>query len=247
MITLLLSFLLILTFLFFIGRQTKTGNAFLISTFLLFLMTGTGIILSWCLHDLESFPIQINPVWKKNNAIVLLGAGTVKSKDALSAQPTLLAYSRIYETARLYLLCKKTKAQCKIIISGGDALSTGESEASTYQTALNNLGIENTNIILEKNSMNTYQNAAFTSPILKRAKVDAVFLVTSGIHMKRALLYFSNFGINPMPAVSDSIPSHITLIPLGYNFALTDFVLHEYAGIARFYVYNYLGLNKHST
>ncbi len=176
----------------------------------------------------------------------MLGAGTVKSNDTLSPRPTLLAYSRIYETARLYFLCKKTNAQCNIIISGGDALSTGESEASVYQTALNALGIENSNIILEKNSMNTYQNAEFTSAILKKENADAVFLVTSGIHMKRALLYFSNFGMHPTPAVSDYISTRITLVPLGYTFALTDFALHEYTGIARFYIYNYFGLNKRS-
>ncbi|HSW93930.1 MAG TPA: hypothetical protein VLJ15_06230, partial [Gammaproteobacteria bacterium] len=112
MATLLLTFLLIITIFLFICRHIKTGNAFLIGTFLLFIMTGTGIILSCCLQDLESFSMQKNPVWKKRNAIVLLGAGTVKSNDTLSPRPTLLAYSRIYETARLYFLCKKTNAQC---------------------------------------------------------------------------------------------------------------------------------------
>ncbi len=61
--------------------------------------------------------------------------------------------------------------------------------------------------------------------------------------MKRALLYFGRFGINAIPAVSDSIPPKIYIIPLGYNFAITDFVIHEYAGILKFHLYNYLGWN----
>lgn len=243
MLTLLIFILFVITFLLLIFKYKKTGLIFLILTFSMFLMTGMGIFSSYILKKLESYPIVTEPNWKKHNAIILLGAGAEKTPEKNIVAPTLLAYSRIYETARLYLSCKKTNNECVVIISGGDALSTGTPEAVVYQNALIALGIKKTDMILESNSMNTYKNAEFTSAILKTKKVDNIFLVTSGIHMKRALLYFSYFGIHAAPSISDYIPPRIFVIPLGYNFAITDFVIHECIGIARFYIYNYFGLN----
>jgi len=209
-------------------------------------MVGIGVFSSCLLKKLESYSPLNHPAWMKRNAIIVLGAGAVKLPEENSEKPTVLAYSRIYEAARLYSSCKNTNAECKIIISGGDAQSNGQSEAVVYQNALNGIGIKNTDIILESNSMNTYKNAEYTSVILRKNKFDTVLLVTSGIHMKRALLYFGHFGVKPIPAVSDYIPPKIFIIPLGYNFAITDFVIHEYAGIIRFYLYNYFGLNTSS-
>lgn len=246
MITLILFILLLTTLYLLIRQHIKRSQLLLIITSFLFVLTGIGIFSSYFLNRLESYPTLNHPPFKKNNAIILLGAGAVKIPEENTAKPTILAYSRIVETARLYNLCKNSNNTCKIIISGGDALSTGQSEAEVYQNTLNAIGIKNTDIILESHSMNTYKNAEFTSAILKEKHFDNVLLVTSGIHMKRALLYFSQFGINPIPSVSDTIPAKIFIIPIGYNFAITDFVIHEYMGIARFHLYNYLGWNNHS-
>lgn len=136
---------------------------------------------------------------------------------------------------------------CSIIVSGGDAAEAGESEAVIYQKALIDLGVANSDIILEQKSKNTYQNAEFTSAILQNHSFNQIILVTSGIHMQRALLYFSVFGVNPMPAPSDYLSSITSYFPLGYNFAMADFTLHEYVGVVRFHLYNFLGWNKRST
>jgi len=239
---LILVLLLIISYLLIVGNLNKSKVVAII-TLVMFVMIGTGVFSSWLLKELESYPPLSHPNWTKQNAIIVLGGGAVKWPEANSISPTLLAYSRIYEAARLYSSCKETNAECKIIISGGDAQSIGKSEAVVYQDALNAIGIKNTDIIVESNSMNTFKNAEYTSAILRENKFDTVLLVTSGIHMQRALLYFSHFGVKAIPAVSDYIPPRIFLIPLGYNFAITDFVLHEYAGIIRFNLYNYFGLN----
>jgi len=62
--------------------------------------------------------------------------------------------------------------------------------------------------------------------------------------MKRASLYFSSFDIYAIPAISDYLEPNFSIIPIGYNFAITDFALNERIGIIRFYIYNFLGLNK---
>jgi uncharacterized SAM-binding protein YcdF (DUF218 family) len=243
MFVILLSLLLIITLYFLFFNFIKSSKKSLAIFAVIFVMTGIGLFSSSLLSYLESYSIVSHPIWKQHNAIILLGAGTVKLPDSNEIKPSIMAYSRIYEAARLYTSCKKTNTECKIITSGGDALGTGKSEAVIYQNELNAIGVNQSDIILEPNSMNTFKNAEFTSIIFKSNKFDNVYLVTSGIHMKRALLYFSHFGINAIPAVSDYIPPKIFMIPLGFNFAITDFAIHEYLGILRFRIYNYLGLN----
>lgn len=247
MTTLLIVLLFMITGYLIAFKHLKAALIVFFITFIFFLTTGFGIISAPLLKSLESpYPILTQPHWKKNNAIVILGGGTVALPMTGIVKPTILSYARIYEATRLYLLCKKTNSICKIIISGGDALALGKSEAAVYQDEFLAIGVINSDIILESNSMNTFKNAEFTGAILKSKRFDNVLLVTSGIHMKRALLYFSHFGIHAVPAASDYIASHISIIPLGYNFAITDFAIHEHTGIIRFYIYNYLGWNTNS-
>jgi uncharacterized SAM-binding protein YcdF (DUF218 family) len=245
MVTFFILILLIIAIFLAISRHIKACISTLIFALVCFFAIGNGLVPLILLKQLQTPFVDLpKPEWKSQNAIVLLGAGAIKLPTTNAIKPTIMAYSRIHETARLYLECAKDHHQCTIIISGGDALKIGKSEAIVYRDALLSLGINNSDIELETNSMNTYKNAEFTSNILKKNQYSQVILVTSGIHLKRALLYFSNFGINAKPALADYLTPQFAVIPLGYNFAVTDFAIHEYLGIARFYFYNFLGWNK---
>ena len=67
--------------------------------------------------------------------------------------------------------------------------------------------------------------------------------MTSGLHLKRSLLYFSHFGMGCLGAPADEWQPRRSWLPLAYNLALTDFAIHEHVGILRFKVYNALGWN----
>lgn len=237
--------LFIIVIILLLIKHIKSGIATLGFTLICFLLIGNGLIPSILLKQLQAPFVSLpKPQWKSQNAIVLLGAGAIKLPITNTIHPTIVAYSRINETAHLYFECVKDHNKCTIIISGGDALKIGRPEAMIYRDVLLSFGINNSDIELEPNSMNTYKNAEFTSALLKKSQFDQVILVTSGIHLKRALLYFSHFGINAKPALADYLAPQFAVIPLGYNFAMTDFAIHEYLGIARFYIYNFLGWNK---
>ncbi len=91
--------------------------------------------------------------------------------------------------------------------------------------------------------MNTWQNAQFSRAVLEQYKPERTVLVSSAIHLRRSLLYFAHFGMTPIPARADDLQATASPLPMAYNFALTDFALHEWIGIARYYVYNALGWN----
>ncbi|MFZ0219998.1 MAG: YdcF family protein [Candidatus Aquirickettsiella sp.] len=212
---------------------------------LCYLVIGDGLFPAYLLRSLQSPYSQPTPInWKKTNNIILLGGGTSKDPRSNKINPSILAFSRIVQTAIIYRACKKTRARCHILISGGDPSNKGKSEAKTYQESLLSLGINSEDIQLEDQSNNTYQNAEFSSYFLKKQPSEQLLLVNSGIALKRALLYFSFFNLHPKPIASDFITIPITKYPLGYNFAMNDFAIHEYIGILRFYIYNFLDETK---
>jgi uncharacterized SAM-binding protein YcdF (DUF218 family) len=245
MTTLFIFLMMLITIWLYLAKRRKAFIVTSAISVLGFIMFGDGIFSSFTLNYLElGGKSQSNPAWKNNNAIILLGAGSVSTPVSGEIKPTVLAYSRINETAKLYSSCIKSVHQCSIIISGGDASKTGTPEAVVYKNELIALGVKNSDITLEKESKNTYENAKFTTKILQQKSFDNILLVTSGMHMRRSLLYFSNFGTHCIPAAADYMSPIISKIPLGYNFAVSDFILHEYFGILRLHVYNFLGWNK---
>ncbi len=182
--------------------------------------------------------------WQPRNTLILLGGGVTKRPDSETVQNLTFTFARLTETARLYNICKKDKLnKCRVIASGGDPAKLGKSEAEVMQNELVGLGVSPEDITLEDRSLNTYHNAKFTAAILKDQDNDLIILVTSGLHMERSKLYFQQFDVNPIPAPADYLVAPMSLIPIAYNLALTDFAIHEFVGMLRLRIYNQLGWN----
>ncbi|QRP65356.1 YdcF family protein [Rhodanobacter sp. FDAARGOS 1247] len=215
---------------------------------LLLLATGCGPLPSWLLAHLQAEVVADVPiVWGQRNAIVLLGAGTVRAGDAGSVEASLFAYGRISKAAMLYRACRQAPRECKVEVSGGDARGLGQPEAAIYALDLQRLGVDPADLLLEPRSMNTWQNAQFSGPLLKAYGADRVLLVSSGFHLRRGMLYFNHFGIHATPVRADYVSGVASWKPLSYNFAMADMALHEYAGIARYRWYNAMGWNVEAT
>ncbi len=82
-------------------------------------------------------------------------------------------------------------------------MNNGKSEAKIYQEILIALGVNSEDIQLETQSKNTYQNVKFSNYLLKKQTNEQLFLVSSGLALKRALVYFSFliFIRNPSPQI----------------------------------------------
>jgi uncharacterized SAM-binding protein YcdF (DUF218 family) len=210
-----------------------------------FILIGYGILPAILLKSLEvSNSASTHLDWKKKNAIVVLGFGNAKLSDGSPIKSTVFGYSRVFTAAQVYSSCKKSGQRCVLVLSGGDPQHLGISEAEVFRNELISIGVDDFDIEVEPNSQDTYQNAKFTNAILRSGNYDYVVLITSGFHIKRSLEYFNSFGIHPVPISSDYVNAQISFLPLGYNFASTDLASHEIVGIARLWVYNFLGWNK---
>lgn len=228
-------------------RWRRTGMAALALAAGLFLVEGCGWLPAWLLHGLQA-PYARRPAiaWAPRNVIVLLGAGTLHPPGS-PVEPSLFANGRINEALVLYRECKTTGNACKLEVSGGDALHTGESEAQVYANLLTRMGVPDSDLLLEPRSMNTWQNAEFSAPLVRKLGAQRVVLVSSATHLRRASLYFRHFGMAVTPVRGDWLTAGTGWWPRSRNFAHTDLALHEYAGIARYHLYNKLGWNVAAT
>ncbi len=109
---------------------------------------------------------------------------------------------RIFQALRLY---NKGKVD-RIMICGdsGSLHDDGLDEAEQIKAYLVGIGVPEEDIIVEKKSKNTHENAEFAAEILKSGEYgDKFLLVTSGYHMRRALACFEAEGLNCTPYSTD--------------------------------------------
>lgn len=241
----ILTLFIILAFFSVLMQWHRIKWGILVGAITLFTLTGTGLLPKYLLEKVQGgYAVKSDVVWGLNNAIVLLGGGTQQMPGTPIVEPTFFSYSRIEGATAQYYRCLDHVRMCKIIVSGGDASHHGVSEAAVYKKHLIALGIDRHSIITEPDSMNTWQNAQLTSEIIKAEGFDNIVLVSSGVHMRRSELYFNHFGVAITPVRSDYLMAVISLMPIGYNFTVTDFVLHEMMGYLRYDIYHFMGWNN---
>jgi uncharacterized SAM-binding protein YcdF (DUF218 family) len=183
-------------------------------------------------------------LWTDKNAIVLLGVGTELNWRA-EVEPSIFAFSRLARAVALYRQCvSRPQATCTIIVSGGDPQNHGSTEADTYAAELTKLGVNPGDIERESKSQNTWENAKYSSAMVKQSGADHIVLVSSAVHLRRCELYFSHFGVHVFPIAADHLSETPWPLPIAINFMMTDVALHEYAGLARYHIYNVLGWNE---
>lgn len=241
--TLLLFLLLVVIGIVLLARhRLRGGLAFTIIALAWLFFAGCGPLTAMLLGHLQAGFAPDVAQWGKRNAIILLGAGTVRS-GAGAIEPSLFANGRILRAAELYRSCKATGADCKLEVSGGDAMKLQQAEADVYAVTLDRLGVPRADLILEARSMNTFQNAQFSKPLLVAYGADKVVLVSSAAHLKRALLYFAHFGIRGDAVRGDYVTARYDWLPDSGNLAYADLAIHEYIGVLRYHVYNAMGWN----
>lgn len=223
-------------------RRRRTASGITMVALAWLFVAGCGPLTDTLLDNLQSGFATDVANWGQRNAIILSGAGTVRS-GAGSVEPSLYADGRILRTAELYRSCKATGADCKVEVSGGDAMHNGHAEADTYAITLDRLGVPRGDMILESRSMNTFQNAQYSKPLLDAYRADKIVLVSSAIHLKRATLYFAHFGIRGEAVRGDYGRARYDWLPGTENLFFADVALHEYLGVWRYHFYNAMGWN----
>jgi uncharacterized SAM-binding protein YcdF (DUF218 family) len=136
----------------------------------------------------------------KAQAIVVLGGGMEPPSPGYPYANLNLAADRVWHAARVF---KAAKAPLIVASGGGDPAVTPHSEARAMTGLLVDLGVPRAAILEEARSRNTHENAEFTARLLAPRKVHTILLVTSALHMRRAVAEFERAGFQVIPAATD--------------------------------------------
>jgi len=126
----------------------------------------------------------------------------------------------------------------KIVLSGGNAnpfhpLST---EAEVGRKFLEDLGVSNDRIVMEGRSRTTFENAAFTRPLIHQAPGERWLLLTSAYHMPRAMGVFraAGFGVEAYPVdwrTRGWVEARRPFLKLSDGLGRLDTAVHEWVGL----------------
>jgi len=180
----------------------RVGLAVLGAGLLVVWIPSTPLFSDWLQGTLESrYPPARAETAPTAEAIVTLG-GAVGVSQPPRVYPDLHGASdRVWHAARLYAAGKAS-----LIVASGGTLPWKDQafrEAPVMQRLLVSWGVPADSILLESTSANTYQNATNTAELVMERGIERVLLVTSALHMRRALATFRTAGVEAVPAATD--------------------------------------------
>lgn len=159
----------------------------------------------------EKYPIpQLNQTYEIG--IVLGGIGkidpTEKRIEFTNSADRLLKALELYKSGKIK----------KILITGGSGsvLHPEDKESIYIYQYLKNVQVPDSDIIIENESKNTYENAVFSKRLLDSLHVPTknIVLITSAYHLRRSVAIFEKQGfqsIIPYPAERTSGPRKFEL------------------------------------
>lgn len=194
-------------------------------------LPGTSLCLGGALEGRYPYlPAAQMPV---ADAIVVLGGNTANNRpNWFEAYDPKTAVPRIDRAADLYHAGRATR----VVLSGG-ALEGDVSEAQGMAHGLRQMGVPNSALVLENNSRNTYENAGLTRERLEQNDIRTVLVVTSALHMPRAMAVFHKQGVaviaapNAPQIVPSSDPAWRKWWPDSRTMDASRSIIKEYVGL----------------
>ncbi len=221
----------------------RAGLRLLVASIVLCALIGFLPIGNIVLYELEDrFPLVWDFPGPHPDGIIVLGGTIDPTSSSRRQRPVLIGPSeRLSGAAEL----AERFPNARVVFTGGDGrlfAGTG-SEADHAVPLLERLGISRERILVENRARNTFENAVFTTALVKPAPRERWLLVTSAIHMPRAVGAFRRAGF---PVESYSVdrrmfaPHHlwpsISVIGGLYRF---DEVVRECLGLLAYWLMGY--------
>lgn len=226
-----ISLLLLTLFLWQLWRRTDNRllRGGFLTVLLILLICSTGWLAKTMTARLEGKYPAVLKVDPSIHWVVVLSGG---QSEVAGIPPNSLLYSasikRLVEGVRLY----RQLPQAQLLLSGG-GYGYDMPEATRLAELASWFNIPASRIILETGSINTADQAR---EIKMMVKEQPFYLVTSAIHMPRAMELFAAQGLHPVPAPTDYTfywqdeRWEKTYIPNSHNLFYLTIALHESLG-----------------
>lgn len=187
-------------------RYQKSGKAIISLGWLVLLLLSLQPVADGLLRPIE----DKYPTWRGEqhvNYIVVLGGGYTWNPDwAPSSNLISNSLPRLNEAVRLW----RANPGAKLIFTGAPAQTNPVSTAEAGARVAETLGIPRSDIITLDTAKDTEEEAA----AVKQAIGDTPFLlVTSASHLPRAMIFFRQQGLHPLPAPANQLAIDSPLNP----------------------------------
>jgi uncharacterized SAM-binding protein YcdF (DUF218 family) len=196
------------------SRAAAWGRRWLVLTIVLYLALATPGVAIWLEDGLHpAYPrLERAADARGVSAIVVLGNGAVtyahdrRQLHGLTRRTAM----NVLEGARLRMLLPPAR----VIVSGGvpDGGLNRKPEAELMADAMASLGVPRAQLVIEGASRNTHEQSVKVADLLKPG--ERIVLVTTPIHMSRALTYFKSRGFDAVPSPA---PIEYTTHPLTWR------------------------------
>ena len=189
---------LILTFetlalLLVLAGRRKAGVGLFSALTLLMLAAFLLPVGHWITRPLEARFAEITVPPEKVDGIIVLGGSMGLALTEAFGQPALNgAAERLTE----FVALARRYPQAKLVFTGGSAqIFPGRiREADVARQVFEQVGFDTGRVLFERNSRNTYENAVFSRDIVHPQPGERWLLVTSAMHMPRAVGIFRQAG-----------------------------------------------------
>lgn len=220
----------------------KNKRKYLLSSLILLFFFGNSFIFNEFCSAWELPSTNIEKLDKHYEVAIVLGG--IVHKDERSENIDFGKNAdRILQVLPLYFSGRVKK----ILIAGGSgSLVKDDVEADLLADYLIQIGVKKEDLLLEKTSRNTYENAFNSIQLLKENGIHgAILLCTSSMHMRRAAACFSKLVYTPdilvVDLVSEKRKWHPDFLILPQAKTLNEWywLLHEWVGILTYKLMGY--------
>ena len=251
-----LTFILLLVALILFRKKQEASLWLIVVVFILVCLAGNRIVSASLARSLES-RYQPSAQIPTAPVIVLLGGGTESADFPRPMTEVNSAGDRVLYAAWLF----KNQAAPYILLSGGNLEFSEARENTPAQDMANILALMNIPqevLWMQDRSENTYEDALYSADLLGDRGIAEVILVTSAMHMPRAVAVFQQQGIKVIPAPTDFTITEkgwadltsfkpkqmlINLLPNASSLSLTTNVLKEYLGMLVYRMHGWMQLD----
>lgn len=235
----------ILAILSFFTKKQQTKNWLRRLAIVLALFYSNPFLANKIMSSWEAEVKLYSSIEKKYDYGVVLCGITDAGRSPKDRAHFLKGADRIIHTLDLYRLGKVRK----IIISGGSGKVIDQTaiESDELRYFLVNAKVRKKDILVERASRNTYENAKYSTELINAANSDSdVLLITSAFHIKRASKCFAKQGLK-----HDTFPTDYYGADGGYTpedlflpsvkaLSLWSVMIKEWIGLAAYWVMGYI-------
>lgn len=189
--------LVLLTF-----KRTRGAAACIVVALAIALVCGNPALASrwYAQHERTIRPLP-PAAYPQSDVIIVLGGALSPPLPPRQHFDLSGATDRILHGVRLY----DAGRAGAVLLTGGNVFPQPGVEPESYYMAelMRDWGVPASAILTEDRSRNTYENAIYSREVMTDKGFNSALLVTSALHMPRAIAVFRSAGIDATPAPTD--------------------------------------------